>query len=287
MRTRLTALCLALAAGAAQAQDAVVWTLEGLAMPESVAADPASGLIYVSNMGSGDPMQKDGDGHISRITADGKMETADWVTGLDSPKGMDVVGSKLYVADIDQLVEIDTASGQVTNRYKVEGAQLLNDVAAAPDGRVFVSDTVGAAVYVLESGKISLFVQDAAMLGGANGLLVMDGELLVADLGDMSGGFANIKPGPVVRVDLATKAMTPYGAEGPVGVLDGIESDGAGGVLLTDNPQGKLLDLKPGGTATELATVGAGAADLEVLPDQGLALIPVTPANKIVAVKLH
>jgi DNA-binding beta-propeller fold protein YncE len=286
MRTILTALCLAMAAGAAQADGTIAWTLDGFAMPESVAADPSSGMLYVSNMGT-DPMKKDGDGRIARITADGQLDMADWATGLDAPKGMDVVDGKLYVADIDQLVEIDTANGQVTNRYAVEGAQFLNDVAAAPDGRVFVSDTFGSAVYVLDAGEISLFAQDAGMLSGANGLIVMDGALLVADLGDLSGGFANITPGPVVRVDLATKAITLFGAEGPVGVLDGIESDGAGGVLLTDNAAGKLLDLKPGGTATELATVGSGAADLEVLPEQGLAVIPITGANQVVAVRLN
>ncbi|MDR0808844.1 MAG: hypothetical protein LBE86_06935 [Gemmobacter sp.] len=285
MRTTLTALCLALAAGTAQAEGTVAWTLDGFTMPESVAADPASGMLYVSNMGK-DPMAKDGDGYIARITADGKLDKADWVTGLDGPKGMDVVGTRLYVADIDQLVEIDTTTGQVTNRYPAAGAKLLNDVAAAPDGRVFVSDTLDAAIYMLDAGELSLFVQDAAMLGGANGLLVTGGTLLVADLGDLSGGFENIKPGPVVEVDLVTKAMTLYGADGPVGMLDGIELDGAGGVLLTDNIQGKLLNLKPGGIATEVAAVGSGAADLEVLPEQGLAVIPVTPANQIVAVKI-
>lgn len=286
MRTIMTALCAALTAGAAQAEGTIVWTLDGFAMPESVAADPSSGMLYVSNMGS-DPMQKDGDGRIARITADGQLDTADWATGLDAPKGMDVVDGRLYVADIDQLVEIDTSTGQVTNRYMADGAQFLNDVAAAPDGRVFVSDTFGSAVYVLDAGALSLFVQDAEMLAGANGLIVIDGALLVADLGDLSGGFENITPGPVVQVDLDTKAVTLFGAEGPVGILDGIEPDGAGGVLLTDNFAGTLLGLKAGGTATELASVGSGAADLEVLPDQGLAVIPITGANQVVAVGLN
>jgi len=286
MRTTSIILGLCLAANQAQAQDSLVWTLEGFALPESVAADPSTGKLYVSNMGS-DPVSKNGDGRISLISVDGKLEEPDWATGLDAPKGMDVMDGKLYVADIDQLVEIETASGKVTNRTVAEGAQFLNDVAAAPDGRVFVSDTFGSAVYVLEEGRLSLFVQDAERLQGANGLLVMGDALLVANLGDLSAGFANIKPSSVVRVDLATKAITPYGADGPVGVLDGIEPDGAGGVLLTDNPSGKLLDLKAGGTATEVAVVGSGAADLEVLLDQGLAIIPITTSNQVVAVKLN
>lgn len=272
-------------ASLAHAEATVAWKLEGFNGPESVGRDPATGTLYVSNFGK-DPMAKDGDGFISVITADGKVTKMDWVTGLDAPKGIDFVGGKLYVADIDQLVEIDTASGQITNRYKAEGAKFLNDVAAGPDGKVYISDSFGSAVYVLDGGKVSLFVQDN-MLMGANGLIVDGGSLLVADLGDISAGFANIKPGPVVKIDLASKAITPYGAAGPVGVLDGIELDGKGGVLLTDNPAGKLLDLKPGGTATELANVGTGAADLEVDPGDGLVLVPITPANQVVALKLN
>jgi hypothetical protein len=94
-------------------------------------------------------------------------------------------------------------------------------------------------------------------------------------------------PGAVVKVDLASKAISVYGAEGPVGILDGIEMDGKGGVYLTDNPSGKILQLAPGGTATEIANVGAGAADMEVDLKAGLMLIPVTGANKVVAVKLN
>lgn len=282
-RLLLTTLAAGLCAGLAHAEATVAWKLEGFSSPESVARDPATGTLYVSNFGT-DPMAKDGDGFIATVTAEGAVIKMDWATGLDAPKGMDFVGGKIYVADIDQLVEIDIATGQVANRYKAEGVQFLNDVAAGPDGKVYVSDTFGASVWVLDGGTLSLFAQDP-MLMGANGLLVDGGTLLVADLGDISAGFANIKPGPVVKIDLATKALSAYGAEGPVGVLDGIELDGKGGVLLTDNPAGTVLNLQPGGTATVLATVGAGAADLEVDPVNGLIIVPITPSNQVVALK--
>ena len=278
----LTGMFLAFAAQA-HADTTEVWRLDGFVGPESVGRDPASGKFYVSNFGK-EPMTKDGDGFISIITADGRMDKLDWVTGLNAPKGIDFVGGKLFVADIDELVEIDTASGQVTNRYKAEGAQFLNDVAAGPDGRVYVSDTFGAAVFVLADGAMSLLAQDP-MLMGANGLLVEGGFLVVANLGDLSAGFENIKPGPVVKIDLASMAITAYGAEGPVGILDGVEPDGKGGLILTDNAAGTVLQLQPGGTASVIATVGGGAADLEVDPTSGLILVPITPANQVVGLK--
>lgn len=278
----LTGVFLALA-GQAHADATEVWRLDGFVGPESVGRDPASGKFYVSSFGA-EPMSKDGDGFISIITADGKMDQRDWVTGLDAPKGIDFVGGSLFVADIDQLVEIDTASGQVTNRYMAEGAQFLNDVAAGPDGKVYVSDTFGSSVFVLDGGVFSLLVQDPLLMG-ANGLLVEGGTLLVANLGDLSGGFENIKPGPVMKIDLASMAITAYGAEGPVGILDGVESDGQGGLLLTDNAAGTVLSLQPGGTASVVATIETGAADLEVDPTDGLILVPITPANMVVALR--
>jgi DNA-binding beta-propeller fold protein YncE len=280
----LTTLSLGLAAPAL-ADPAVAWKLDGFSGPESVAYDAGTGAIYVSNYGA-DPMKKDGDGFISTITPDGKVANLKWATGLDAPKGMDVVGGKLYVADIDHLVEIDTASGKVTNTYPADGAKFLNDVVAAPDGKVYVSDSFAASVWVLDGGKMSMLVQDPALMG-ANGLMIDGGSLLVANLGDISKGFTpDMKPGAVEKIDLATKAISTYGADGPVGILDGIEPDGKGGMYLTDNPAGTLLDLAPGGKATVVATLAPGAADLEVDPKDGLVMVPISPAGEIVALKL-
>ena len=270
-----------LLAGAVQAQTATeIWRTTGFSAPESVEWDAGAGLFYVTNMGA-DPMAKDGDGYIGTLGADGVIKTDKWVTGLDAPKGMAIQGGKLFTADIDQLVEIDIASGQVTNRYPAAGAVLLNDIIAAPDGRVFVSDTFGNSVWVLEGGAMAIFAQDP-MLMGANGLTLDGNALIVANLGDVSQGFDKIKPGMVVSVDLTTKAITAYGSADPSGVLDGVEPDGAGGVLITDNMGGRLLQQAPGGGAVQVGKLELGAADLEFVADQGLVVVPLTPSNTII-----
>lgn len=275
---------LALAALPAFAEPAELWRIEGLAGPESVARDPQSGMIFVSLMGQ-DPMAKDGDGAIAVIRADGTVAEGAWLTGLDAPKGMDATGGHLFAADIDRLVEIDIASAKVVASHPVEGAVMLNDVVALPDGRVFVSDTMTNTVHLLQDGAVTPFAS-GPMLTGVNGLAYVGDSLVAADLGDLSGGFENIKPGLVVRIDLATKAMSAFGAEGPVGILDGVEGDGAGGLYLTDYMQGKVLHLDPGGTPAEVAKLATGAADLEFLPEAGLILVPVTPLGSVVALKL-
>lgn len=109
--------------------------------PESVEWDAGAGLFYVSKMGA-DRMAREGDGYIGTLGADGAIKTDKWVTGLDAPKGMAVVGGKLYAADVGQLVEIEIASASATNRYPAEGSVLLNDVFDAPGIRIFVSDTL-------------------------------------------------------------------------------------------------------------------------------------------------
>lgn len=270
--------------GAAFGQSVELWRATGFNGPESVAQDAATGVIYVANMGP-DLMAHDGDGYIAILGRDGTITTDKWLIGLDAPKGMDIVGGTLFTADIDTIVEIDIASASIRNRYKVEGAKLLNDVTAAPDGRVFVSDTFANTIYVLDGGVVSLFLTDP-MLMGINGLTVIDGALIGANLGDISEGFDKIKPSMVVRVDLATKALSAFGADGPVGILDGIEPDGKGGVIVTDYMAGKVLSLLPGATATEIATLSLGAADLEVSLADGMILVPITPENTVVALSL-
>lgn len=263
-------------------QAEVVWQADGFAMPESVLWDAATGLFYVSNMGI-DPMSKDGDGTIATLDATGAVQNMTFVTGLDSPKGMAVSDGTLYVSDIDSVKAIDMATGQVTATYTGEGVVFLNDVTIGPDGTVYVSDTFGNGVFKVEGQGLVLVAQGAG-LAGANGLMPgPDGKLLIANLGDVSGGFENIVPGWAVSLDLASGVIEPYGATEPPGVLDGIVSDGKGGVILTDNGAGTVLHQMPGGAPEVIATIAQGAADLDYDSVAGVIVVPITPEGRVVA----
>ncbi len=117
-----------------------IWETEGFKTPESVVYDQANDVLYVSNV-NGAPGDRDGNGFISRVSLEGEILELEWVTGMDAPKGLAIVGNKLYVSDIDTLVEININGGAITNRYTAEGGQFFNDVAASADGDVYVSDT--------------------------------------------------------------------------------------------------------------------------------------------------
>ena len=281
---------LALAASALPAAGGTleeVWRATGFETPESVLFDPATGAIFVSNI-NGAPDAVDGNGYISRLGADGTVEDLKWLEGLDAPKGMAVVGGRLFVADIAQIVEIDIATGTVAGRYPAEGAAFLNDVTADSAGRVYVSDSFTSAIYVLADRTVTRWVQDAALLG-PNGLTIdaEGGRLIVAGLGDLSQGFENLRPGHVQTVDLATGAVGDLGSAEPVGALDGIEPDGAGGYYVSDFFGGRLLHLAADGTFEELGVLAeSGTADIGYRPDEGLILVPLMMDGAVVAVRV-
>jgi hypothetical protein len=131
---------------------------------------------------------KDGNGYISRLTADGKMVNARWVTGLNGPKGIRGAGGTLWVADIDEVVGIDIASGKITTRVPIEGAQFLNDLATAPDGTVYVADSFGSRIHEVRNGKASVFVEGAELVEQGNGLLVEGNRLILGTIGPAGRG---------------------------------------------------------------------------------------------------
>src|SRR5215510_5283511 len=122
------------------------------ASPESAYYHAGSNAIYVSSI-NGQILDKDGNGYISKLSPDGKVVSAKWVTGLNGPKGLRSVGNTLWVADIDEVVGMDIGSGKITSRVKVEGATFLNDLATAPDGTVYTSDSNGLKIYAVKDGK--------------------------------------------------------------------------------------------------------------------------------------
>jgi hypothetical protein len=282
-RTLLTSgslLAAALAVLPASAQT-IVGRLGGFNQPESASYDPSTGAIYVSNINSPD-FSPNGQGYISLLSPDGTVVEQYWLSGLNVPKGTSVRDGTLWVAVADGIDEIDIMAQTVRNHYPIEGAMFLNDIFAAEDGRVFVADTFASAIYVLENGTVSLFVQDP-MLAGANGLTIVGNTMYVATLGDVSQGFANLQPSNIKTVDLTTKAIADYGSPAPIGGLDGIEP-AAGGMMVTDNGGGRLLLVAPDGTVTTIAEVGAGAADFELVADQNFAVIPMLNTGEVLFV---
>ena len=217
------------AAGAPQ----LLWETKGLAQPESVVKDPATGAIYVSNI-NGAIMQKDGNGFIARLKPDGTIIERQWVKGLNAPTGLALHDRTLYVADVDELIEINAASGEILNRHAAKGAIFLNDVAVDQDGAVYVSDTPMNTIWRLKDGVFEAWLANDA-LKGPNGLLVEGGKLIVASFGQLpEQGTPEL--GGLLAVDLKDQSVSTnkkrpdrQSRRAPIAPARHLPGDGLGG----------------------------------------------------------
>ena len=262
-----------------------MWELKGLDAPESVVFDPASNALYVSNIG-GKIWQKDSNGFISKVSPDGKMIGRNWLAGLNSPTGLALDGGKLYVADTDQLVEIDIASKSIAKRYPAPGAKSLNDVASDDKGTLYASDSATNTIWRLKDGELEAWLTDEA-LNSPNGLHIEGDTLIVAPFGTMAEAGKEAKLANLLAVSLNDKSIKPLGIGLAFGNLDGVEPVEPGVYLVTDWVSGPLYRVDAQGNVVRLLDLHRGTADLTFLPETKTILIPMMLDNALVAYKLE
>jgi sugar lactone lactonase YvrE len=284
MRLVLGLLLAVMIGHSAMAAPKLLWEVKGLEQPESVVPDPATGVFYVSNI-AGAVMQKDGKGFISKLRPDGTIITRDWVKGLNAPTGLALHERTLYVADVDELVEINVASGEIVKRYPANGAIFLNDVAVGEDGTVYASDTPMNTIWRLKDGAFEPWLANDA-LNGPNGLLVQGDKLIVASFGKLPSEGQKQELGGLLAVDIDKQSLSKLGDSERIGNLDGPQALQPGVYLVTDWDAGGLYRVPPKGKVARLIKLGKGSADFIYLPDQKLAIIPIMLNNALVAYTL-
>ncbi len=167
----------------AQHQLVKLWETDSvLKVPESVLFDAGNKVLYASNIDGTDPWVRDGKGSIGKVGLDGKVIAAEWVSGLNAPKGMGLHNGKLYVADMNELVVIDIASGKIEKKITVTGAEGLNDVSVSKNGVVYTSDSRLKKIFVVKDGVTELLLDN---LKGPNGVLMHGDDLYLLDNGGM------------------------------------------------------------------------------------------------------
>lgn len=248
----------------------LIWETEAsLPTNESVLFDEATGTIYVSNIGGMDPQAKDGKGSIAIIDKDGKIVNAAWVSGLNSPKGMAISNGKLYVTDIDELVEIDIATAKVSNTWKVEGAEFLNDV-AAHNGIVYFTD--------MNTGKVHSYAEGAITT-------VSEGHTSI-------NGISIAQDGTIYGLDGSGLKM--WHSDGSAMVLNSNVTGGDGLVILGDGNfiasrwQGEIWFASADGQTMMLDTKTAesNTADIGYNAAEKIVYVPTFFKNKVAAYKL-
>ena len=156
------------------------YTLSGFQTPDSAQVDPEDGSCYVSNV-NGAPSARDGNGYISKISSSGNIIIEKFIGGrpnesiLHAPKGLAVLGKRIYVADIDTVKVFHKKSRQWlrTVDFRAFRPRFLNDITADTDGFLYVSDTLTNRIFKIDprnNHQVTLF-KKGAELGRPNGLL--------------------------------------------------------------------------------------------------------------------
>lgn len=239
---------------------------------ESVIYDSVSGYIYTTNI-EGHFMDKDGQGSISKLDLAGNIIERNWVSGLDAPTGTAIYDDKLYVTDIDRLIIVDIASGNILHTYPVDEAKAFNDIAIGPDGEVYASDTGGNQLFELRGDSVVLINED---INTPNGLLHDGQQWLVTCWTPKSLYHLN-------HITMETQFVTD-GIAGP----DGLEVY-AEGEYLVSSFAGKVYHVNSQGNKQlilDTSEQGIKAADIDYIPEQQLLLVPTMDDNRVMAYRL-
>ncbi|WP_129791486.1 SMP-30/gluconolactonase/LRE family protein [Sphingosinicella sp. CPCC 101087] len=254
MRTFHLLAAALLAASPAAAQQVVRDV--GFQGSEAARYDEARDEYLVSNLGAQRGPDGGADGFVSRVAPDGTIVELKWISqGLVDPLGIFVHGDRLYVADVAAVKTFDRSTGAPRETIDVAGAVRLNDLAVAPDGTVYVTDSgsnesPGALWRIGPDGAVSAFAPRDPGLERPNGIAVLpDGNVI------HGGRGVNL----VVR--------TPAGAivrevTLPTGQFDGIVVLPDGSLLVASQLGHNVyrLDLESGSTTTVAENIEVPAA---------------------------
>ncbi len=241
-----------------------VWISDSLFLkPESALYDPSKEFVYISNI-NGQYLAKDGNGFISRIKANGKVETLKWVEGLNSPQGLGLYKNVLYVADINRVVQINTGTAKIENIFEVDSAKFFNDIAADSNGDIYVSDYLANKIYKISDGKIEVWL-DHSFLSGPNGLLCTKDDVLVLNMSEKTA----------YAINKLTKEYKKIFSG--IDNLDGIVSDGSKGFFVSGAWQGQIFHVDSDGKKTLVIDLGKEkiiTADIEYIVKENLLVVP-------------
>jgi sugar lactone lactonase YvrE len=207
--------------------------------PESITSTP-DGTLIVGSFGHG---------YVLRI-APGKTDAVEWIkagtNGLNTVLGVfaDEKNKLLWVCsnklgltgDPTAAKTFDLRTGATKDSYALPGDRTLcNDIAVAPDGTAYVTDTIGGAVDMWKPGGKALDVAAKdPLLAGADGLAFGDKTTLYVN---------SVTANKILRVDLGTdgksRGITELKLPRALDRPDGMRAVGKQRLILAEN-SGKM-----------------------------------------------
>ncbi|MFI0372495.1 SMP-30/gluconolactonase/LRE family protein [Actinomadura sp. 1N219] len=258
-------------AAASQARISAAYVLPGdRVYPEGIAVDPRTGALYAGSYQ---------DGTVYRMTPGRRVAEVFLPAGADGRRtanGLKVDrAGRLWVTDSTAGVSVyDTRSRRLLARFDVRGneARFVNDLAIAPDGGAYITDSVRSVVYRVTSQEL------AAARGGRAALVPrfdLGGVLephgpgaftLNGIVADPAGRFlltADMHGGDLYRLDVASGAVRKA-------VLDGGDLRNADGLELQHGRLWTVHNIDNAITRWRVARDGTGARRERMLSDASL-----------------
>lgn len=260
---------------------------DGVLHPESVVYSQKHTAYFVSNIASGNPTESKAVGYIAKYARDGKLIKAKWVTGLHAPKGIVIVGDFLYVSDVTRVQKISISKAKIVKTFTVKDSKFLNDLVVDNAGNIYVSDMWDDKIYRIQKDKIAVWIQDPKITG-SNGLFTDGKEHILAvrwgteidmktwkakNIGDMA--IIPLKDPKNIQVNSDIQ-----------GHLDGIAVDGNGMLWISDWLNGDIYSMEKNGKVRKMFNLGSGAADVTVIKELNVLIVPQMNQNKIIFIQL-
>jgi hypothetical protein len=264
--------------------------VDGLSQPEALSFDAAHNVYFVSNA-NGSPGMKDGNGFISRISADGVMDSLHFIQGgrdgvqLDSPMGSRVQGDTLWVLDVDKLRGFDTKTGKpyITVDLSPLKALFLNDLAIDSTGEFYITDTgiqVGADGKLNHTGpdRILHVAHDRSISVAASTALLSSPDGIDWDIRAKRFILAPFA-GPSVQ-EWRIGDPGPQDIAPGKGMFDGVEVEANGQILITSWNDSSVSTLEGPKLVPRIAKLSYQPADVSM--DAGRARVGIVSlvANK-------
>ncbi|HOX38402.1 MAG TPA: hypothetical protein PL033_10485 [Candidatus Brocadiia bacterium] len=254
--------------------------IEGFKVPESVCVDGETGFAYVSNIEGeketwwGD----DGQGFISRLTPDGKVEAMGWHDSrpgdlINSPKGLCIYKGDLYAADNTRLIRFTLSLGIPGQIIPVPGTARINDMAT--DGKaVWFTDTATGKIWRLDAGGFS----EIKPLDSVNGITFGGGRMFGVSWNNHE----------VYELDPTGQAEPqPFGVAEHFTNPDGIEVLDDGSFLVSDFMGNKVCVIAPDRKTVKTLIAIETPADIGLDRARGLLYIPLFMPGKVAIFKLE
>ncbi|MEV7010160.1 SMP-30/gluconolactonase/LRE family protein [Streptosporangium sp. NPDC051022] len=184
--------------------------------PEGVAADPRTGDLYAGSYADGTVFKMTPGGRVAQVFLPSGADGRHTANGLKVDRA-----GRLWVTDSTGGVSVyDTRSRRLLARFDVPGqdASFVNDVAVAPDGSAYLTDSLRAVVYRVTPRELARARETGERgtltprfdLGDVLDPHASDAFVLNGIVADPSGRYlltADMTGGDLYRLDLASGAI--------------------------------------------------------------------------------